>query len=97
MTFFYFMKWLSSLYNPPIYLLNQQEYILQKRLKDLTDLENLNFYRINNSQILNLNAVHSFQLGEHARLEVHTKTGSTYVVSRHYAKKIKEKLSCSNN
>mgnify|MGYP000602593651 CR=1 FL=1 len=80
-----------------IYLLNQQEYILQKRLKDLTDLENLNFYRINNSQILNLNAVHSFQLGEHARLEVHTKTGSTYVVSRHYAKKIKEKLSCSNN
>lgn len=80
-----------------IYLLNQQEYILQKRLKDLTDLENLNFYRINNSQILNLNAVHSFQLGEHARLEVHTKTGSTYVVSRHYSKKIKEKLSCSNN
>lgn len=80
-----------------IYLLNQQEYILQKRLKDLTDLENLNFYRINNSQILNLNAVQSFQLGEHARLEVHTKTGSTYVVSRHYAKKIKEKLSCSNN
>lgn len=80
-----------------IYLLNQQEYILQKRLKDLTDLENLNFYRINNSQILNLNAVQSFQLGEHARLEVHTRTGSTYVVSRHYAKKIKEKLSCSNN
>lgn len=80
-----------------IYLLNQQEYILQKRLKDLMDLENLNFYRINNSQILNLNAVQSFQLGEHARLEVHTRTGSTYVVSRHYAKKIKEKLSCSNN
>lgn len=80
-----------------IYLLNQQEYILQKRLKNLTDLENLNFYRINNSQILNLNAVQSFQLGEHARLEVHTRTGSTYVVSRHYAKKIKEKLSCSNN
>lgn len=80
-----------------VYLLNQQEYILQKRLKDLMGLENLNFYRINNSQILNLNAVHSFQLGEHARLEIHTKTGSTYVVSRHYAKKIKEKLLCSNN
>lgn len=78
-----------------IYLLNQQEYILQKRLKDLMDLENLNFYRINNSQILNLNSVQSFQLGEHARLEVHTKTGITYVVSRHYAKKIKERLSCS--
>ncbi|MGM0168121.1 hypothetical protein IGI39_003133 [Enterococcus sp. AZ135] len=78
-------------------LLNQQTYILQKRLKELINLENENFYRINNSQVLNLNIVDSFQLGEHARLEVHTKTKAAYVVSRHYAKNIKERLSCSNN
>lgn len=78
-----------------VHLLNQQTYLMQKRLKDLIPLENQNFYRINNSQILNLNCVQAFQLGEHARLEVHTKTGVTYVVSRHYAKKIKERLSCS--
>lgn len=77
-------------------LINQQDYLIQKRLKELSFLESQNFYRINNSQILNLNCVQSFQLGEHARLEVHTKTNSTYVVSRHYAKKIKEELSCSN-
>ena len=76
-------------------LINQQDYLIQKRLKELSFLESQNFYRINNSQILNLNCVQSFQLGEHARLEVHTKTGVTYVVSRHYAKKIKERLSCS--
>ncbi|EOH76824.1 LytTR family DNA-binding domain-containing protein [Enterococcus malodoratus] len=78
-------------------LLDQKSYILQKRLKELTALESQNFYRINNSQILNLNCIQSFQLGEHARLEVHTQTASIYVVSRHYAKNIKEKLSCSNN
>ncbi|MBO0452899.1 LytTR family DNA-binding domain-containing protein [Candidatus Enterococcus murrayae] len=76
---------------------NQQTYILQKRLKELSYLESQNFYRINNSQMLNLKAVQSFQLGEHARLEVHTKTSTAYVVSRHYAKNIKERLSCSNN
>ena len=77
--------------------MGQQNYLMQKRLKELVTLESQNFYRINNSQILNLNCVQSFQLGEHARLEVHTKTDSTYIVSRHYAKKIKEELSCSNN
>ena len=80
-----------------VFMHNKQSYHMSKRLKELVDLERQNFYRINNSQILNLNCVQSFQLGEHARLEVHTKTGSTYVVSRYYAKKIKEKLSCSNN
>ncbi|MDT2436585.1 LytTR family DNA-binding domain-containing protein [Enterococcus avium] len=80
-----------------VHLINQQNYLMQKRLKELVTLESQNFYRINNSQILNLSCVQSFQLGEHARLEVHTKTDSTYIVSRHYAKKIKEELSCSNN
>lgn len=78
-------------------LLNQQNYLMQKRLKELINLEKENFYRINNSQILNLSSIQSFQLGEHARLEVQTKTDTTYVVSRHYAKNIKERLSCSNN
>ena len=80
-----------------VILTNQQTYLLQKRLKELVHFESDHFFRINNSQILNLNSVHSFQLGDHARLEVHTKTTTVYVVSRYYAKNIKEKLSCLNN
>lgn len=76
---------------------NQQHYIIQKRLKELTFLEKAGFHRINNSQILNLQQVESFGLGEHARLEVFTKTNQHYIVSRHYAKTIKERLSCANN
>lgn len=80
-----------------VILSNQQSGILQNRLKELSHLESENIYRINNSQILNLNCVLAFRLGAHARLEVHTRSGSAYVVSRHYAKKIKERLLCLNN
>jgi DNA-binding LytR/AlgR family response regulator len=73
-------------------LVNNEEYLLQKRLKELQALEANGLYRINNSTILNLSQVTSFRSGDYARLEVFTKSNNNYLVSRHYAKLIKERL-----
>lgn len=73
-------------------LVSKEEYILQKRLKELQTLEENGFFRINNSTILNLSQVDSFSSSEYARLEVFTKNNNRYLVSRHYAKLIKERL-----
>lgn len=76
-----------------VILINNEEYLLQKRLKELQVLEAKGLYRINNSTILNLAHVQSFASGEYARLEVFTTNNNKYIASRHYAKRIKEKLS----
>ncbi|MCL1698323.1 MULTISPECIES: LytTR family DNA-binding domain-containing protein [unclassified Lysinibacillus] len=75
-----------------IFLINGTELLLNKILKELSYLESFGLVRINNSMILNLNQIHSFASGSHARLEVITKQQNKYIVSRHYAKSIKEKL-----
>lgn len=62
------------------------------RLKEFEYLRTAGIVRINNSVLLNLSEVVSFQNGQYARLEVHTKNGQTLTVSRHYAKQIKEEL-----
>ncbi|MEE6695463.1 LytTR family DNA-binding domain-containing protein [Pediococcus acidilactici] len=48
--------------------------------------------RINNSTILNINQVTEFKTAKYARIEVHTKNAECFIVSRHYAKKVKEWL-----
>lgn len=79
-----------------IYIVNTKgEFLLQKRIKELLYLEKYNFYRINNSTILNLDQISFFEVGEYARLEVVTASNKQYTVSRHYAKRIKEELVCS--
>ncbi len=79
-----------------IYTANMKgEFLLQKRIKELLYLEKYNFYRINNSTILNLDQISFFEVGEYARLEVVTASKKQYTVSRHYAKRIKEELVCS--
>lgn len=75
-----------------VHMIHGGEYFLQKRLKELMSLEKNHFYRINNSTILNTKQIKSFSAGSQARLEVYTKTNNQYVVSRHYAKYLKEKL-----
>jgi len=75
-----------------IFLIDGTELMLNKILKELSYLESFGLVRINNSMILNLNQIRSFASGSHARLEVITKQQNTYIVSRHYAKSIKEKL-----
>ncbi|MGX6978021.1 LytTR family DNA-binding domain-containing protein [Vagococcus elongatus] len=74
----------------------KQEYFIQKRLKELDYLNQYGLFRVNNSVMVNLADVQSFQVIENARLEVSTVDNRSYIVSRHYAKKIKEELSCSN-
>ncbi|MFJ7406281.1 MULTISPECIES: LytTR family DNA-binding domain-containing protein [unclassified Lysinibacillus] len=75
-----------------IFLVDGTVLLLNKILKELAYLESFRLVRINNSMILNLNQIHSFASGSHARLEVITKQQHKYIVSRHYAKSIKEKL-----
>ncbi len=75
-----------------IFLIDGTVLFLNKILKDLSYLESFGLVRINNSMILNLDQIHSFASGSHARLEVITKQQNKYVVSRHYAKSIKERL-----
>lgn len=75
-----------------VFLIDGTELLLNKILKELTYLESFGLVRINNSMILNLNQIRSFASGSHARLEVMTKQQNKYIVSRHYAKSIKEKL-----
>ncbi|MFJ7732231.1 LytTR family DNA-binding domain-containing protein [Lysinibacillus sp. NPDC097231] len=75
-----------------IFLIDGTELFLNKILKELSYLESFGLVRINNSLILNMNQISSFASGSHARLEVITKQQNKYIVSRHYAKSIKERL-----
>lgn len=70
-----------------------KQFLIQKRLKTVMEMNFPYLVQITNATILNLNHVASFESGQNARLEVHTQTNNHYVVSRHYAKLIKEKLS----
>lgn len=76
-----------------VYLIDGREYLLQKKLKGLKELEIFRFYRINHAAIINMEQVVSFAVGTQARLELFTKNGQQLTVSRHYANQIKERLS----
>lgn len=75
-----------------VFTKEQDVYLIQKRLKEIPKMNLHHFQQINNATILNIAMIQSFRSGEHARLEVHTTTNQSYIVSRHYAKQIKEKL-----
>lgn len=75
-------------------LINQENYFYDKRLKELRYLEELHFNQVNQSTIINLNEISSFQAEKHARLELITKSNQHYIVSRHYTKQLKERLLC---
>lgn len=76
-----------------VVLKGQQQYFYNKILKELSELEELGFYRVNQSTILNLTEVKSFTSESHARLVVIMENDKRYIVSRHYAQNIKERLS----
>ncbi|MEG0256580.1 MAG: LytTR family DNA-binding domain-containing protein [Vagococcus sp.] len=78
-------------------LIDQSTYFLQQRLKELIFLEDHHLYQINQSTIVNLRQIKLFQVEKYARLELITLTEQSFIVSRHYAKTIKERLTCINN
>ncbi|OFI50025.1 hypothetical protein BG261_10295 [Floricoccus tropicus] len=63
------------------------------RLKDLSYLEKYKFSMINQSTVFNLSQVKFFSVEKNARLQITSKGDNDYLVSRHYAKKVKEILS----
>jgi len=72
-------------------------YHLNKRLKELYHLESDSICKINQSTILNLDKIMEFNVEQYSRLTVTTKSKNSYLISRHYAKNIKERLSCSKH
>lgn len=75
-----------------VYTVDNEIFFVKGRLKDLEKLQLTGMFRINNSVILNIEQIESFQNGKYARLEVYTRSGQSFIVSRHYAKKIREEL-----
>lgn len=76
-----------------VYTVNGSVFYVKKRLKELEYLTKYKICRINNSVILNLKEITGFKNGKYARLEVVTKDEQIFIVSRHYAKQIREVLS----
>lgn len=70
------------------------KYHLNKRLKELSYLENEFLCRINQSTILNVKKITEFNVEQYSRLSITTSSKNNYLTSRHYAKNIKERLSC---
>lgn len=75
-----------------VHTVDNKVYFIKGRLKDFAEYTPHRLFRINNSIILNLSKVVGFKSGRHARLEVYTTDGQRFIVSRHYAKQIKEAL-----
>lgn len=75
-----------------VYTTDNEIYFVKGRLKDFMNLQMAKIFRINNSTILNLNEINGFSNGKYARLEVQTKNQQIFIVSRHYARQIREEL-----
>lgn len=75
-----------------VYTTENKIYFVKGRLKSFTSLQSAKIFRINNSTILNLNEINGFSNGKYARLEVQTKNQQVFMVSRHYARQIREEL-----
>lgn len=69
-------------------------YLINKRLKELENLDEKYFVKINNTTIININEIKEFSSASNARLEVFLSDKSSYFVNRHYVKIIKERLVC---
>lgn len=69
-------------------------YLINKRLKELENLDEKYFVKINNTTIVNINEIKEFSSASNARLEVFLSDKSSYFVNRHYVKIIKERLAC---
>lgn len=68
------------------------DYYYPSNLKQLAPFSQNSFLRINNTTILNLQQVANFAVGSNARLVVYTQSGRRYIVSRYYARQIREWL-----
>lgn len=75
-----------------VYTTDNEIYFVKGRLKEFEKYRSLGIFRINNSVILNISQISSFKSGDYARLEVYTKDEQIFIVSRHYAKQIREAL-----
>lgn len=75
-----------------VYLLHEEVVYAKGRLKDFAYLANAGLVRINNTTIINLNEIKSFQTERNACLSVYTTQAQVFRVSRHYVKMIRQQL-----
>ncbi|ULG72217.1 LytTR family DNA-binding domain-containing protein [Macrococcus brunensis] len=84
----------SFTHKSKVRLTNGEGYYIKGRLKDLEYLGNHGLNRINNQEMINIKEVTHYSIDSGSRLIVNCKSGNDYIVSRYYAKSIKEKLKC---
>lgn len=75
-------------------LIDNKEFLIKGRLKELEYLKSYKMFRINNQQIININKIYNYSIDKGSRIVIRCVSGSEYRVSRHYAKAIKEELKC---
>lgn len=75
-----------------VYLLHEEVVYAKGRLKDFAYLADVGLVRINNTTIINLNEIESFQTERNACLSVYTTQKQVFRVSRHYVKMIRQQF-----
>lgn len=75
-------------------LIDNKEFLIKGRLKELEYLKSYKMLRINNQQIININKINNYSIDKGSRIVIRCVSGSEYRVSRHYANAIKEELTC---
>lgn len=79
--------------NNKVYALtNKHKYLIKKRLYQIEEVLDLNFVRINQSCIANINQIKKFSASFNGFLQVHFKNGYIDYVSRRELKNVKERV-----
>ncbi|MGK0554359.1 LytTR family transcriptional regulator DNA-binding domain-containing protein [Macrococcus capreoli] len=73
-------------------LIDKSQYYIKGRLKDFENFNQYKIVRINNNQMFNLYHLYSISVDKGSRLIIQSSSQNEFIVSRFYAKKIKEML-----
>ncbi|WP_414055012.1 LytTR family DNA-binding domain-containing protein [Macrococcus equi] len=73
-------------------LIDDAQYYIKGRIKELQNLKQFGIVKINNNQMFNIGHLYSFSIDKGSRLIIQSNYKNEYIVSRFYAKEIKEML-----
>lgn len=73
-------------------LVDDSLFYIKGRIKEFSNFTQYKIVKINNSQLFNLSHINQFSSDKASRLLVISKSNKEYIVSRYYAREIKEML-----